>query len=58
VDNKSELADLILRVKQGDQAAYEVLVSLYRLAALSWARSIVRDAYLAEDVVQDAFIRM
>jgi hypothetical protein len=37
VENKSEIADLILRVKQGDQAAYEVLVNRYRLAALSWA---------------------
>ncbi len=58
IENTSEMADLILRVKQGNQAAYEVLVYRYRLAALSWARAIVQDAYLAEDVVQEAFIRM
>lgn len=54
----SETANLVWRVKQGDQGAYEVLVYRYRMAALSWARAIVRDAFLAEDVVQDAFIKV
>ncbi|MCD9022579.1 RNA polymerase sigma factor [Cohnella silvisoli] len=56
--DNSEMADLVWRVRQGDPDAYEILVNRYRLAALSWARAIVRDAYLAEDVVQEAFIRM
>lgn len=58
MENKSEMADLIMRVKQGDPDAYAALVGRYRLTALSWARTIVRDAYLAEDVVQEAFIRV
>jgi hypothetical protein len=35
VENKSEMADLIVRVKQGDPDAYEAVVGRYRLAALS-----------------------
>ena len=58
MENNSDLADLVMRVRQGDPAAYEVLVSRYRPLALSWARAIVRDTYLAEDVVQEAFMRM
>lgn len=58
MENNRELADLILLVKQGDQPAYEVLITRYRVAAISWAQTIVRDVYLAEDVVQEAFIRM
>jgi RNA polymerase sigma factor (sigma-70 family) len=58
VGSDSEMADLISRVKQGDQGAFEILISRYRSAALSWARAVVRDAYLAEDVVQEAFIKL
>jgi RNA polymerase sigma factor (sigma-70 family) len=58
VDNNNELEELIAQAKQGDPLAYEILVSRFRVSALVWARDIVRDAHLAEDVVQDAFIRM
>jgi RNA polymerase sigma-70 factor (ECF subfamily) len=58
VENIYDLKDLIERVKQGDISAYEALISRYRLAALSWARTIVQDAFLAEDIVQEAFIKL
>lgn len=53
-----ELVELIVRVKRGDPDSYKELVSRYRLAAVSWARDIVRDDHLAEDVAQEALLRI
>jgi RNA polymerase sigma factor (sigma-70 family) len=58
VGNYSEVPNLIRRVKEGDSIAFEQLLSDYRSAALSWAQAIVRDAFLAEDVVQEAFLKV
>lgn len=58
MENNNEIAEWVALVKQGDATAYELLVTRYRSAALSWAREIVRDVYLAEDIAQEAFLRM
>ncbi|SDN02268.1 Sigma-70 region 2 [Paenibacillus sp. yr247] len=58
MESNCDIPDIIRQVKQGDQAAFDIVTTRYRLAAISWAQSIVRDAYLAEDVVQEAFIKM
>lgn len=58
MEKQEDLKELLTRLKQGDQAAYETIFNRYRTAAMSWAQSIVRDPYLADDVVQEAFIRM
>ncbi|MFS0726225.1 RNA polymerase sigma factor [Paenibacillus sp. 1P07SE] len=58
MDHSLELKDLLSRIRQGDDAAYETIFNRYRAAAMSWAQSIVRDPYLADDIVQEAFIRM
>jgi RNA polymerase sigma factor (sigma-70 family) len=50
--------DLINRTKQGDREAFASLVFSYRETALGWARSIVQDSHLAEDVVQEVFLRL
>lgn len=50
--------DLMEMVKQGDHKAYEELVSKYRKAGIAFAYQIIRDEYLAEDVVQDCFARI
>lgn len=47
--------ELMERVKQGDKEAYEVLVLKYRQAGIAFSKQIVKDEYLAEDVVQDCF---
>jgi len=47
----------IARLKQGDLDEMEVLVRHYQVRAVSAAFLIVRDLKLAEDVVQDAFLR-
>jgi DNA-directed RNA polymerase specialized sigma24 family protein len=58
VDHSLDLKDLLSRIRQGDHAAYETIFNRYHAAAMSWAQSIVRDPYLADDIVQEAFIRM
>jgi RNA polymerase sigma-70 factor (ECF subfamily) len=49
--------DAIRRLKRGELDGLETLVRLHQLRAVRAAYLIVRDAALAEDVVQDAFLR-
>jgi len=43
--------------RRGDRAAYELLVKRYAARAVAVARTILRDAALAEDAAQEAFVR-
>jgi RNA polymerase sigma-70 factor (ECF subfamily) len=43
--------------QNGDRDAYELIVRRYAARAIGVARSILRDAALAEDVAQEAFVR-
>ena len=43
--------------QQGDRDAFEILVRRYASRATGVARSILRDAALAEDAAQEAFVR-
>lgn len=45
------------RARSGDQEAFSELVRLHRAKALGLAGSLTKDAYLAEDIVQEALIR-
>jgi RNA polymerase sigma-70 factor (ECF subfamily) len=47
----------IHRLKSGDIGGLEVLVSLYQVRAVRTAYLITRDAALAEDVAQEAFLQ-
>jgi len=47
----------IARLKQGDLDGMEVLVKRHQVRAVSAAFLIVRDPKLAEDIVQEAFLR-
>jgi RNA polymerase sigma factor (sigma-70 family) len=49
--------ELVERARNGDQEAFSELVRTHRAQAYGWANTITRDAYLAEDIVQDALIR-
>jgi RNA polymerase sigma factor (sigma-70 family) len=57
-EENQELAVLVRRAKQGEPSACEALIKRYRGAAVSWARAIVHDGHLAEDIAQEAFLRM
>lgn len=47
----------IAACQKGDRTAYELIVRRYAARAVGLARSILRDAALAEDVAQEAFVR-
>lgn len=47
----------IARLKQGDLDGMEVLVKRYQVQAIYTAYLIARDMKLAEDIVQDAYLR-
>jgi RNA polymerase sigma-70 factor, ECF subfamily len=49
-------AELLARLREGDDAAYETLVRTYSPRLLSVARRIVSNDEEARDVVQDAFL--
>lgn len=51
-------AALVTATLAGHASAFETLVRRYRRVALLRARAITEDADAAEDVVQDAFIRV
>jgi len=50
--------ELMARLKLGDTAALEVLIDRHRTAAEGYARQILGDDGLAEDMVQEAFARV
>jgi RNA polymerase sigma-70 factor (ECF subfamily) len=52
-----EEAEAIARLKQGDISGLEALVRKYQVQAVRAAFLITRDRALAEDVVQEAFVR-
>jgi RNA polymerase sigma factor (sigma-70 family) len=50
--------DLIKRAVAGDREALTQLIAVYRQEAVLWARDVLRDAHLAEDAVQESFLRL
>lgn len=49
---------LMARLQQGDTEALETLILRHRSSAEQYARSLLRDNALAEDMVQEAFARV
>ena len=49
---------LMARLQHGDTDALEALITRHRLGAEQYAARILDDAALAEDVVQEAFVRV
>ena len=50
--------ELMLRVREGDAASFEVLLRRYRLPLVGYFRRMVRDQSLAEDLAQEVFLRV
>lgn len=50
--------DLISRCQAGDRLAFEELFNLYRDDVFRFSYLVVRDATLAQDVVQEAFLKV
>ncbi|MDP6522718.1 MAG: sigma-70 family RNA polymerase sigma factor [Kiritimatiellia bacterium] len=51
-------ARLIERFQKGDQEAFDAIFALYRRRLLAYVRVLVHDRGLAEDIVQDTFVRL
>jgi RNA polymerase sigma-70 factor (ECF subfamily) len=51
-------ADVMLRVKAGDQPAFEYLVQKYRRPMMSFMYRMARNAAVAEDLAQEVFLRV
>jgi len=50
-------AELVRRARRGEAAAFEQLITLHENAALAVAYARTRDAHLAGDATQDAFLK-
>ncbi len=51
-------ADVMLRVKSGDQSAFEFLVEKYRRPMVNFMYRMARNAAAAEDLAQEVFLRV
>ena len=51
-------ADIMLRVKTGDQSAFEYLVQKYRRPMVSFMYRMARNSAIAEDLAQEVFLRV
>jgi RNA polymerase sigma factor (sigma-70 family) len=51
-----ELKTLVIRVRRGDSAAYEVIVQRFQDMAVGYSYALLGDIQLAEDAAQEAFI--
>jgi RNA polymerase sigma-70 factor, ECF subfamily len=52
----AEEADLVQRLRAGDEIAFEELISRYHTRLVRFARAFVANAQSAEDVVQDTWV--
>ena len=57
-DNAAYEAELIRRIALGDRSAFERSIPLYSNPLMSYAIRMVRDRMLAEEVLQDVFVRI
>ena len=51
-------ADLMLRVKEGDDAAFEYLAEKYRRPMLGFMYRVTRNTHVAEELAQEVFLRV
>lgn len=57
INNIMEDDGLVIRVRQGDNLAFEAIVNKYRDNAVLFAYQYLSDFHTAEEVVQDAFVK-
>jgi RNA polymerase sigma-70 factor (ECF subfamily) len=57
ISNKDQDLGLVKRAKAGDYQAFDLLVLKYQSRLISTAFKFVKDLQIAEDIVQDSFIK-
>lgn len=55
---KYEETDLLRRVANGEHEAFGLLLKKYHLLAFNTAKKLTRDDWMAEDVVQEVFLKV
>ncbi len=50
--------DLIIKMQQGNEQAFETLYTMYSKALLGVIATLVRDETIAEEVLQDVFVKI
>lgn len=50
--------ELMIKAVLGDKSAYEKIVINNRMSAISFAFSYVKDVHIAEDIVQECFVKI
>ena len=56
--SKRKADELFDRVKTGDQKAFELLFSIYFARLNDFARNVVRDDMISQDIVQEVFVKV
>lgn len=55
---KDEIAEILLRVSNGDEQAYRTIFEAYKTSIYSTIFNLSDDEFMAEEVLQDTFIRL
>lgn len=55
---KDEIAEILLRVSNGDEQAYRTVFESYKTSIYSTVFNLSDDEFIAEEVLQDTFIRL
>jgi RNA polymerase sigma-70 factor (ECF subfamily) len=56
--NRRRADELFDQIKFGDQKALELLFSIYFIRLNDFARNVVRDDVISQDIVQDVFVKV
>src|SRR5207249_3923008 len=51
-------AELMLRVKAGDEASFDILLEKYRTPVVKFIQRMVQNSAVAEELAQDVFLRV
>ncbi|CAM3548236.1 RNA polymerase sigma factor [Sphingobacterium prati] len=55
---KNEIAEILLRISNGDEQAYRIVFDAYKTSIYSTIFNLSDDEFIAEEVLQDTFIRL
>ena len=57
-NNRRKADELFDQVKTGDQKAFELLFSIYFARLNDFAKNVVRDDFISQDIVQEVFVKV
>ena len=57
-NNRRKADELFDQVRTGDQKAFELLFSIYFARLNDFAKNVVRDDFISQDIVQEVFVKV